>query len=108
MDALIKATKVSNLQKEKNNSNMELVNLLKRKIEEFITEDKKIVIDVSSPLIICRNTFSTEDYEINNEYLYLNQGNFELHIKLDKVKIEYDNTVDENFILVYNDTEIMI
>lgn len=110
MGALISITnKVSsNLSNEKNSTNDELIILLKKKIEDSIMENGKIIIDVSTPLINCRNTLSAEDYEINEGYLYLNHGNFELHINLDKIEIKYDNTVDENFIFMYNDTDVIL
>lgn len=98
----------SNLSNEKNNSNEELITSLKKKIEDSIIENGKIIIDVSTPLITCRNTISAEDYEINEGYLYLNHRNFELHINLDKIEIKYDNTIDENFIFVYNDTDVIL
>ena len=107
MGALISmANKVrSNLQ---NNSNDELIVLLKQKIEDSIMENRKIVVDVSTPLISCRDTFSVEDYEVNDGYLYLNHRNFDLHINLDKIEIKYDDTVYENFIFVHNDADIIL
>lgn len=111
MGALIGITsKVSNSLPNdlKNNSYKELINLLKEKIEESIMEDKKIVIDVLTPLINCRNTLSVEDYEINEEYLYLNYGNFELHINLNEIEIKYDDIIDESFILTCNNSSVVL
>lgn len=90
------------------NSKQELIALLKEKIECSITENGSIIVDVETPLVSCRNTFSVEDYEIDSEYLYLNNSNFELHINLNQIEIKYDKTNDENFILMYNDTGVVL
>lgn len=110
MEALIDITSNanSNLQNNLNDSNKELVALLKHKIEESIIENGKIAIDVSTHLINCRNTIYAEEYEVESNYFHLNHGNFELHINLDKIEMKYDNSLDENFILTNNDTEINI
>lgn len=111
MEALVNIDKKvgNNLpNKLQKNSNDELIVLLKQKIEESIMENGKIVIDVLTPLINCRNTLSVEDYEINEDYLCLNNRNFELHINLNKIEIKYDYTVDENFIFVYDDTDVIL
>ena len=64
MGALIDiANKVSsNLLKNPNkNTNDKLVTLLKQKIEDFINDDKEIVVNVSTPLVGCRNSILVED-----------------------------------------------
>lgn len=111
MEALIDMTNEvsSDLLENLNNiTNEELVTLLTRKIEYFIDENRTIIVDISTPLINCRNTFSVEDYEIDEGYLYLNNGNFELHINFDKIEAKYNNFLEESFVFFYNDTEISI
>ena len=105
MEALIDIT---NDKSKNNNSNMELITLLGQKIEISILEDRKVIIDVSTPLMSCRNTNYIEDYEINEEYLYLNNGSYEIHIKLDEIEFKNDYFLNDNFTLLHNDTEINI
>lgn len=88
-------------------SQSKLLDLLKQKIEESIIEDKRIVVIVSTPLIICRNTFTVEDFEIDERYLYLNHKNFELHINLDEIEIKYE-VLDRDFKLTYKDMNIVL
>ena len=89
-------------------SDKKLVTLLKKKIEDCIMEDKSIVIDISSPVMECRNTIFIDDYEVDEERLYLNNGNFEIHINLNESKVEYDNTFDNEFTFVGNNAEIKL
>lgn len=114
MEALINITNQASsyLQKEDNNlkenkQKNELINLLKQKIEESIIEDRRIIINVSTPLMICRNAITVEDYEINEKYLYLNHENFELHIDLDEIEIKYNDIVN-TYGLIYNDMNIVL
>lgn len=104
MNALINETKkIKNKLKFSN-----LMTLFKQKIEDCIINDKAIVVNVSNSFMAFRNTMHIADYEIDDERLYLNDENFEIHLNLHKIKdIEYDNMYEECFILLHNDnTEI--
>lgn len=115
MRALINNTNQagSYLQKEikenelKNVLQSKLIDLLKQKIEESIIEDKRFVAIVSTPLITCRNTFTVEDFEIDERCLYLNHENFELHINLDEIEIKCE-VLDRDFKLTYKDMNIVL
>lgn len=111
MGALIGITNQASsnlLNNSNNNSNNELISLLKQKIEDSILTDKYVVAYISSPMIDCRNTIYIEDFEINEENLYINEGNYELHINLNEVEMKYDNSFDESFIIKHDDLEIGI
>ena len=110
MGALIEISNVrSNLQNDtKDCSGNKLVMLLKEKIENSITEDKLIVVSFSSSSVESRNTFYVDDYEIDEDMLYLNNGNFELHVNLNKSELKYDAALDDCFTIVHNDTEVEI
>ena len=56
-----------------------------------------------------RNTIiSIDDYECDVERFCLNNGDFELHLKMNEIQeVKYDDTYDEYFTFLYNDnTEI--
>lgn len=109
MEALIRITNKASsnlLNNSNNNSNNELISLLKQKIEDSILKEKSVVAYISSPMIECRNTFYIEDFEINKENLYVNKGDYELHINLNKVDMKYDNSSDESFIITQDKLEI--
>ena len=105
MNALIKTTEVScSLQNNKEIN--KLVKLFKEKIEEAISNNKSIVTILTNPFVECRNNLHIEDYELNEEYLYLNGNNFEIHITHNNVTdLKYDNTEDECFIITCGDNE---
>lgn len=85
-----------------------LVALCKQKIEDCIINDRLIVISASNSCVEMRNTILIEDCECNEEDICLNDGNFELHLKINDIeKAAYDDTCDEYFTFVYKDgTEI--
>ena len=85
-----------------------LVMLLKEKIENSITEDKSIVVSVSNAALESRNTFYVDDYNVDQDMLYLNNGNFEIHVNLGVSELTYDAAFDECFTIVHNDTEVEI
>jgi len=86
-----------------------LVTLFKQKIEDCIINNKLIIISASSSYMEFRNTMSIDDYEYDEENFYLNNGNFELHLKMDDVEeIKYDNTYDEHFTFFLHNNEIEV
>lgn len=85
-----------------------LVMLLKEKIEYSITENKSIVVIVSNSALESRNTFYVDDYNVDQDMLYLNNGNFELHVNLGASELTYNATLDDCFTIVHNDTEVEI
>lgn len=87
-----------------------LITLFKQKIEDAIINDKSIIVSASSSCIEFRNTILIEDYECDIEKFYLNNGNFELHLKMNEIQeVKYDDTCDECFTFLHNDsTEIQL
>lgn len=105
MNALINSTNKasSNLP---NNSNKGIVALLKQKVEDCMMECKPIVISISTPLTKCLNTIRIKDFEVTEDNLYLNDQNYEIHIRLDDEScIKYCNEYDEYFSIVMDNTE---
>lgn len=86
--------------------NSDLLKLLKEKIEKCILDDKSVCVCMDNCSMSCRNKINIEDYEINNNYLYLNDKNFEVHIDFDKdTSIIYEDAVEECFTIMQNDME---
>lgn len=85
-----------------------LVTLFKKKIEDCVINKKSIIISASSPIMECRNTILIEDYEFDIYNFYLNNGNFELYLKMNEIQeIKYDDTYEETFTFLHSDnTEI--
>lgn len=112
MGALIGiANKVSsNLTNDLDNDKKgELISLLKHKIENSILEQRSIIIDVTAFMINCRNSIYVEDYEIDEESLYLNNKNFEVHIYFNNdTIIEYEEEPQECFTIKQNNREFNI
>lgn len=97
MGALIDLTNRSlpnNLKKNSNNRTKKIISTLKQRIESSILKEKVFVICISTSIIDCRNTIYIEDYEIDDEYLYLNNENFEIHINLNETEVQYDKECD--------------
>ena len=92
----------------KDYSGDQLVMLLKEKIENSITEDKSIAVSFSSSAAEIRNTFYVDDYEFERNMLYLNNGNFELHVDLNTSELKYNDAFDDCFTIVHNETEVEI
>lgn len=87
-----------------------LVTLFKQKIEDCIINNRLIIISASNSCIEFRNTMLIEDYECDIERIYLNSGNFELHLKMNEIQeVKYDDTYDECFTFLHSDnTEIQL
>ena len=87
-------------------SNSNLLTTLKSKIEECIMDDKPVCVCVDNCSVTCKNRINIENYEINTDYLYLNDGNFEVGISFDKeTNITYDESTTECFTITQNDIE---
>ena len=93
-----------NLQNDTSEFN-EFVVLLKEKIEECIMEDRQIIVNGSNVIMGYRNIFFVEDYEVDDELLYLNNENFELHIDLKEAAIKYNDSFT-NIIFTYGNMEV--
>ena len=111
MNALIRTTEASsnlanNINTEKYGIN-ESIKLLKQHIEDFIFREQEVVVCIASKGIECRNAIRIMDYEFNVNYLYLNDGNYELHINFDKeIQVVY-NDFEESFTIIIEDEEII-
>lgn len=86
----------------------EVVLLLSQKIEDSVLQQKTVIIGISSKFMECRNTIEIEDYEIDEERLYLNSGNFELHMQLAKIRRHNTNEFEEQFMCAYDNVEIVL
>ena len=104
MKSLINVTKT----KDERLKLASLVELFSQKIKDSITNDRDIIVSTENSCMSVLNRIAIEDYECDMEHLYLNDGSFELHMKMDEIKdIKYDNTYDESFTFLHNDsTEI--
>lgn len=85
----------------------EVVLLLNQKIEDSVINQKPVIIGISNSVMECRNTIDIDDYEIDNERLYLNSGNFELHIQIVKIT-KNCNELEEQFICMCNNVEVVL
>ena len=84
----------------------DLLVLLKEKIEECISDDRTVCVCFDCCSMACRNKINIEDYEINNNYLYLNDKNFEVHIDFDtNTSIAYEDATEESFTIIQNNME---
>ena len=114
MNVLINsAEKVSNsLQNYENRNDFtekELVKLLKEKIEEAMTNDISVVAIITNSFTECRNVLYIEYYELDENYLYINDNNFEIHINSNSVtEIKYDNTYDEQFVITCGENKVTL
>lgn len=103
MNALINTTnKVSSgLQKE-------MISLLKQKIEDSIIKEKSVVIIVFNSLMEIRNKIFIDNIEFNEDCFSIFDKNFELHIKLNRAEITYDDIFDTFTIIdkTYNNINI--
>ena len=80
--------------------------VLKQKIEDSIMQHKSVIICISNPGLECRNTIYVEDYEFQENNLYLNDGDFDLHIEInEETEIKHDNLLEDEFMIVNKDTE---
>ena len=105
MNALINTTnKVSSgLQKE-------MISLLKQKIEDSVIKEMSVVIIVFNSLMEIRNKIFIDNIEFNfnEDYFSIFDKNFELHIKLNRAEITYDDIFDTFTIIdkTYNNINI--
>ena len=84
---------------------MSNITLLKNKIEGSIKVNKAIVVTISSPLIECRNTIYTDNYEFDGTFLHLECDNYELHINISEMEVDFDESYDDEFILFDEERE---
>lgn len=109
--ALIRTTEIScnlanNINTEKYGIN-EAIKLLKQHIEDFIFREQELVVCISFNGNECRNAFYIEDYSFEGDYLYLNSGNYELHINFtEDVQVKYNDDFEEIFTIVLDKEEI--
>ena len=112
MDALISFTNKTSsnlsdeLKRKETSVNMNKIKLLKQKLEDSIENNTAFVVYISSPSFECRNTIWLDDFEVNENYLYLSDGNYEVHINIDDASLKYDDTFDINFIFIMENVEI--
>jgi len=81
---------------------------LRQVIENCILESKKICISISNSFISCMNKINIENYEVKDDYLYLADDNFEVHINFeDTTSITY-NDFENCYTIMNNDMEISL
>lgn len=103
--------KLSSLQKIKflNKDKTDLLLSLADKIEESVLQDKSICVCINNSSISCKNKIKIEEYEINNECLCFNDGNFEVDVCLDdKTKIMYSEDLLKCFTIKKDDMEMNV
>ena len=109
MNALINVTKEASSNLQNSNDKVNVANgevvMLKKKIENSIMKHKPIIITNSTPVMECRNTIYAEDYDVEEDNLYLNGGSYELHINLNETEIVYDEVCEDEFTFTYKDSE---
>jgi hypothetical protein len=80
------------------------IKLLKKKIEECISNNKSIIAIVTNTFSECRIHLHVEGYELEKDYLYLCEKNNEIHIAFNNTtEIKYDDTDVECFIIKCKD-----
>lgn len=100
MSALINETEQS--------KTLELLDLLKHKIEQSMMQDKSIVISMESPMIKFLKTSYICNYEFTTDRIYIDSDNVDFSIDISKVtNIIYEDG-EEHFTLLHNDIEIRI
>ena len=84
------------------------IKLLKKKIEECISNNKSIITIVTNTFSEYRSHLHVEGHELERDYLYLYEKNNEIHITFNNVtEIKYDDTDMECFTIRCNDNEII-
>lgn len=68
--------------------------LLCAKLEAKIARSASMVVIFATPVGDCRNTFSVEDFEVDDDYLYLNNGSYEVNLNLNGMVLIYDDSLD--------------
>ena len=98
-----------NVTKDEGTKFHELVTLFMQKIKGSIMDDRPVVISAANSCVSISNRISVEDYEFDMDHFYLNDGNFEMSLKMEDIKeIKYDDTCDETFTFLHNDsTEVL-
>ena len=109
MNVLIDVTEqVSNSLQSNGNKKMEVLKLLKDKIEDAVINDKSITTIITNSFAECRNNICIEGYELDEEYLYISNENFEIHIKSNDVTdLTYDSD-EESFYITCKDNIIIL
>lgn len=109
MNALINVTKEASSNLYNSNDKASIINgdiiMLKKKIEDSIMNNKPIIIINSTPVMECRNTIYAENYDVEEDNLYLNSGDYELHINLNETEVKHNDMCEEEFIITHEDTE---
>lgn len=102
--------KLTNFSDKMNRSSNKIVESLNQTIEMAIVREIPVVVCTSTKAAECRNTFCIDDYEIDHDYLYLNGGNFEMHIDFNFCKMEKTEDDEEciNYAFIYHDMEIRL
>lgn len=85
----------------------DLIELLRDKLEIKMVNNTSIITILSTSAGECRNTFSVDDFEIDDDYLYLSSNNYELSLDLKETNLIYDENLD-CFKFAKNDTSIFI
>lgn len=85
-----------------------LQDILKDKIEKSIINDKLVCIIISSQFVECRNTFYIADYEVDEDCIYINADNFELHIMQNDIMEMNYNDCDEQFVITGKHNKVNI
>ena len=89
MTALINETKYSLEQ---------TLELLQKKIENSIIEERSVGVSIETDFFTCLHKLYIEDYWVTDTQIYLLFDNFELTINIeDVVSIEYEDATEEYF-----------
>ena len=110
MNALIDSTNnaSSNLSKElkKENVMTREITLLKQKLEDSIENNITFVVYVIAHSFETRKIIMLDDFSIDENYLYLNDGSYEVHINMNEVELKYDDSLDIIFTFIKENFEI--
>lgn len=99
MDILTKTMEASNKTKK-------LLELITKKIEEQILNNKAIFISVIGINFSYKNILNVDTYEIDQQHISLIDNNCEVNINLnDFTIIKYENIIEEYFTILQNDIE---
>ena len=104
MKALVNITKNGNCNLQ--NITKEDVTLLKDKIENAIVNNKQIFAIVTNSFAECRHKMHIDEYELERDYLYLSNDNFEIHITSKNAnELRYEN---ECFTITCGNSEVVL
>lgn len=88
-------------------SNLQVLEVLKERLDEVIVNNELAFITVESPVMTYVSKIYIEDYNIDEENLYLS-GDYELNLKYSGIEIEYDDMYSEHFILIHNEMKVTL